>query len=401
MGENIPCVFLPPDFHISDIIAISMFVDEPFETIPKLTLAIDNDEIYLNEGVQVDNKLSWIAESLSKFRELHTNTKRFRVILKQREVDFDLNNLIFLGPTKTAKPPVGLFLLEFTSGFYCNKSEINKDIIDLNLDLILTIDYRNINAIKQQLEALDAAQKEFEEAKNKLVQSGINLEELSEIKHDYEEALKEKRRVQHEFIQQNQNMQEATIVSQSEIDRQAAVDALKQHIEANRARKQVPKEDKSEYQKMKKFRLISLNELKQIFPYTSNKNFCGLTYYQTPSNVKEFNEMRAYLGFATHYIREISNIINVPLPCILVPQAISSRIVSRTSDKVLAIPTDFNANNAKQLQIYEQTLIKAIKYLNRFFMDDNTYGNTLPEYIEHLREIDDAQLNLLIPTSQQ
>ena len=331
MSDNIQCVFLPPDFNINDILAISMFIEEPLEKIPVLQLKIDEKNLEISQGVQVENKLSWVTESVDEFKEITTATKIIEGKVDEKTFSFDLSKLVYLGPPKTASPDAGIFLLEFTSGFYCNENDYKKDTVTFNVDSILTLDYRNVSSIKNQLDELDAAQKTFEETKNRLIENGINLDELGKLKTQYEDSMREKRRVQHEFMQQNQRMQAATIHSQCEQDRQNAVDALRKHIESNKQRAEAPAPNKESYVRLVKFRKSALEELKAIFPYEDDKKLCQLVYTQTPSNLQQFNDMRAYLGFATHYIREVSRVLGVPLQFILVPLAASSKIISSES----------------------------------------------------------------------
>lgn len=401
MGENIECVFLPVDFKISDIIAVSMLVEEQLETIPTLTLVIDGNELYLNNGVQIDNKLTWTTESLEKFKETHTESKSFKIHYFDKEQNCNLSKLVFLGPIKTAKLPPNVFVLEFNSGFFIDSEFVTDEVIKFNVDFILTLDYRNVSSIKTQLDELDNAQQSFEETKNRLIESGLDLNELSQLKLQYEQSMREKRRVQHDFIDQNQKMQAATIITQNEQDRIVAVDALKAHIQVNKDKRKFDEPDKEYYQKMKQYRTLALNELSIIFPFTDAKNFCTVNYYAAPSNAAQFNEMRSYLGFATHYIREISRILGIPLPFVLYPQALSSRITSRLSDKSVLIPTDFNAVNVKNMQSYEQTLIDCAKHIIKSLVEDTNCGQTLPDYIAKLRSIDDTMLTTLIPTPCQ
>ena len=402
MTDNIQCVFLPPDFHVNDILAVSMFVTDPLETIPVLGLVIDNKEISISQGVQVENKLSWITETIDEFREITTQTKRIAIKYKGKHYDFDLSRLIYLGPLKTANPKPNIFLLEFTSGFYCNYSDYAEDSVTFNVDSILTLDYRNVNSIKTQLEELNAAQKAFEETKQKLIQSGIDLDELAKLKVQYEESMREKRRVQHEFMLQNQRMQAATIHSQAEQDRQNAVEALKKHIQANKKKAKVPEADQETYKKLVKFRESALLELKAIFPFdTDKKTLCSLQYNQNPQSVAQFNDMRAYLGFATHYIREVSRVLGIPLQYILVPLAASSKVISRVTEKPQVIPTDFSPASVKQMAMYEKSLIDCVIHIIKtLMMDYSTCGNSIAESISVLQSIDTTALETLIPIVQ-
>ncbi|EAX90302.1 hypothetical protein TVAG_446020 [Trichomonas vaginalis G3] len=123
-----------------------------------------------------------------------------------------------------------------------------------------------------------------------------------------------------------------------------------------------------------------------------------MNYYQTPANLQQFNEMRAYLGYATHYIRELSRILGIPLPFVLYPQAAASKITSRLIEKSVAIPADFNVPNIKIMQSYEQILVDCSKHiLNSLLMESEGEAN-IPVFIEKLTHIDDTALSSLIPT---
>ena len=399
MSDNIQCVFIPPDFHLNDILAISMFVETPFDKIPVLELEIDEKQFLISTGVQVENKLSWITESIDELREITTDTKEFTIKYQENLIKFNLDKLVYLGPLKTAQPKNGIFLLEFTSGFYCKEEDCTEDSITFNVDSILTLDYRNVNSIKNQLEELNSAQQTFEDTKKHLIDSGINLDELAELKNQYEESMREKRRVQREFIQQNQRMQAATIHSQCEQDRSNAVEALKKHIESNRQKSKAPEPDKESYTRLVKFREAALTELKAIFPYDKdNKTMCSLQYNQTPQNVQQFNDMRAFLGFSTHYIREVSRVLGIPLQYILVPLAASSKVISRLTEKPQIIPADFSPASVKQMNIYEKCLCDCATHIAKTLMMDVTVSSSsITDSLSLLHSIDQKALETLIP----
>ena len=399
MSDNIQCVFIPPEFHLNDILAISMFVEAPLEKIPVLELEIDDKKFEISTGVQVEKKLSWITESIDELREITTETKEFNIKYQDNLIDFNLDKLVYLGPLKTAQPKHNIFLLEFTSGFYCKEEDYGEDSVTFNVDSILTLDYRNVNSIKNQLEELNTAQKAFEDTKKHLIDSGINLDELADLKNQYEESMREKRRVQREFIQQNQRMQAATIHSQCEQDRSNAVEALKKHIESNRQKTKAPEPDRESYVKLVKFRESALSELKAIFPFDSqNKAMCSLQYNQTPQNAQQYNDMRAYLGFSTHYIREVSRVLGIPLQYILVPLAASSKVISRLTEKPQIIPADFSPASVKQMNLYEKCLCDCATHIAKtLMMDVSTGGASIADSLTLLHSINQKALETLIP----
>lgn len=398
MGDTVQCVFIPPSFNFHEILSFTIYSDAHFSEIPPLIVQIDEKQFEINKITNSDNKITWNCEKLVELKEHRTKTKEFKVKFNDLEKTIDLNGLIFLGMPRSFKPIYDVLLLEFKSGYYCRSDAISEDPVSFNVDFILTLDYRNVVQVKAQIEELQQSQKSFIETKERLVQTGLNLKELSDLKVQYEECMKEKRRVQHDFIDQNQKMQAATIITTNDEGRSALKEQLTKHIQANKERITTSKPDIEAYEKMKEYRLMALQEMLLIFPLGDNNKFCYMNYYQTPANLQQFNEMRAYLGYATHYIRELSRILGIPLPFVLYPQAAASKITSRLIEKSVAIPADFNVPNIKIMQSYEQILVDCSKHiLNSLLMESEGEAN-IPVFIEKLTHIDDTALSSLIPT---
>lgn len=399
--DELSCVFIHPDINITDIIAISLFVEDEVESIPNLEVNIGTDQISLAHGVQIETKLTWVIEWFKIAKILNPNTKVFTVNFENISTTFDLTNLIFLGPTTNTNIMPGILFLELTSGFYCNPKDFDQEQAKFNIDLILSLDYRNVTTIKTRLDELDTIERQFEQKQEQVSNIGIDISELREIQQKYEDSKKLKRRVQYQFMQHNDRQLEESIAVQHKRAQLSVIEALKQHIETNRSKKPVEVDEKENYSKLMKRRISALNELKMIFSYSSNKELCTVRYSNAPSNANQFNEMRAFLGFATHYIKEVSRVLGIALPYVLHPQATYSKIESRISEKTINIPTDFSSVAVKQLQSYESTLVEISQTILKFLFNETSIGNSLTDHIERLRALNEKDLVNLIPVAMQ
>ena len=335
MSEALNCVFIPPNFTLNDISSITIFYEKPPEESYSLSMEVDSNVYNLKEGFLSSNKITWSLDEIENFQSLSPDSTQFIIHPPDSPpISFDLSKITFLGPIKNANPPNNIYLLEFISGYYCRSEDFTEETVSFTIESILTLDYRNVQTIRQQLEDLNTAKKAFEETKQHLSESGINLEELTTLKKQYEDTMSQKRIVQHEFLHQNQRLQAAMIHSQAESDREAAVQSLKKHIEQNKTQTPPKEPTLEEQMKLVNFRLAALEELKLIFPFAEKEGrLCSVQFFSQPSNSVQWAETRAFLGFATHYIREISRIVGIPLQYLLIPRASSSQIICRLTDE--------------------------------------------------------------------
>jgi hypothetical protein len=107
-----------------------------------------------------------------------------------------------------------------------------------------------------------------------------------------------------------------------------------------------------------------LSELQVIFPIVfEEQKICSVQYSLNPATNVQWNEVRAFLGFATHYIREVARIVGVPLPYLLVPLGGSSRAVCRLSEQKFQLIADFAPQSVKAGQAYEGVLIACARHI--------------------------------------
>lgn len=398
MSDCLNCVFIPPDFHLYDILNIVYIQEEAPEHPFDLSITVNEAQYNLPSRL-TGNRICWEFEAAGDFHTIAPDVQTFELISADKSpIQYNLKELIFLGPTKCASAPNDTFLLEFTSGIYARREDYQSDTVTFTVDSVLTLDYRNVMAIRQQLEELNAAQKTFEDTKSRLTTSEIDINELSNLKAQYEECMREKRRVQHEFLQQNQKMQAAMIHNQNEQDAKDALQSLKHHIEVNKQKIQQDEPEPENYKRLLRFRESALNELKMIFPYNeTEKKLCNVQYNVQPQNVNQWNEQRAFLGFATHYIREVSRIVGIPLQYLLIPLAGMSQCICRLTDEKRVIPQDNSPQSLVKLTQYEESLISCVQHIAKTLMMTLPESKSITDFIQLIRCISVENLKTLIP----
>lgn len=399
MSETVHCIFIPTKFLMSDVISIVLYFENQPENLPILSIIVKEKKYQLRSPSISNGKISWEINSLCDFYEEAPECHQFSLLNGAQREDFSLDQLVFLGPSKTATPPPNIFLVEFISGVYARSQDYHEDTVSFKVDSLLTLDSRNVASIQSNLAMLSDENSKFEEKKRQLASTGIDLERLSELKTQYEEKMKEKRRIQYQFEQQNQQNQAESIHEQNEKEVQASVERLKKHIQENREKQQQVKStlpDPASYQKLLQFRIAALNELALIFDYQpTEKRLCTVYYIDSPKTPSEFNSRRAFLGFATHYIREISRIVGMPLSYNLIPRASSSQIVCRLTDKKWTIPTE---NHLNEFQEYETLLLNCAKHIIKPFQMSSHEPETFIESIGLLTQIGPQDLAKLNPS---
>lgn len=401
MTEQLNCAFLPPNFTLNDVSSVAMYYENPPETSHSVQLEVDSRRFDLGDGVPSGNLLSWSLDEAGDFQELTPGCKEFSIIDPNgTSTHFDLTQLLFLGPTKNSSPPSGIYLLEFTSGFFCRNEDFTGDSVTFNIDSILTLDYRNVQAIRQQLDELAQATKTFEETKQHLADSGIKLSELEQLKEQYETCMRDKRRIQHEFLQETQRMQAATLHSRAQSERDSAIQSLHRHIAQNSSQPPPQEPTLAEQRRLVRFRLSALDELKMIFPFSKeNRTLCGVAYTDSPINSQQWNETRSFLGFATHYIREVARIVGIPLQFLLVPRASVSIIVCRLTDEKRQIPVE--GSPKENITLYEQSLVACVQHIAKTLMMELPGNSSIIEYLDLILNINEEALNTLIPEGTQ
>lgn len=395
--EIINCVFIQPDFYVSDILSIVLYVDQPPKSIPSLSIIVNNQKYSLQTPTVSDGDISWNLNSICDFAEEAPQCDIFSLDKEGRIENYLLNQLLFLGPKKTAKPPLNTFLIEFPSGIYIRKKDYKDSTVSFSVDSILTLELRNIKSIQMSMAKLDEEKKKFEEKKKEL---GIDFQQLSNLKAQYEQSLREKRRMQYLCNQKEKSLKSQTEQANFQIDSQHQIQQLKEHIENNQKKiseKNSEQTSPNSYKKLLQFRLDALNELKGIFPFNENeKRICSVVYNANPTQPKQWNELKAFLGFATHYIHEVSRIVGVPMRYNLSPRAGLSMITDRVSMTQWSIPTE---DNIEKLHKYESILVACSQIItDALFMERPKNGNiTLLSFLSKLNSIGQKELETLQP----
>ena len=400
-AESLRCVFIPPKFRVSDVLAIVRACGEAPDPVPVLKIHVDGAEYELANGKYEGNRVSWSVDEVCDFEEVAPEARAFELVTdKEERIAFDLSNVVFVGPAKSAAPPKDVYLFECVSGFYARPDDFHEDVVTFTVDSLLTLDYRNVLAIRQKLEELATAQKAFEDRKEALQQAGIDLNRLANLKAQYEECMRKKRRVQHEFLKQNQKMQAAMIKNQCQQDYETAVESLRKHIEENKQKAPPAEPPRASYEKLLRFRVAALEELKMIFPFVyQEKSLCGVHYTATPTSA-QWGEMKAFLGFATHYIREVSRIVGIPLQYLLVPMASASKVVCRLTDETKQIPHEYKPETKNAAVAYENALIQCCKHIGRTLLMQIDDITDLPGHLQLLNCITSRNLETLIPMTR-
>lgn len=153
---------------------------------------------------------------------------------------------------------------------------------------------------------------------------------------------------------------------------------------------------KEYYEKLHRFRVSGLEELKIIFPFDSERKSicnCCFTPLELKHDIEIWNDNRGFFGFATHYIREISRILGIPLQFNLFPLSVSSKIVSRLDDAVFMIPAE---KNVEKMRAYESQLVKCLHHILKA-ISLVPRSSDLIDLIRQIREVDAKMLRTLIP----
>jgi hypothetical protein len=361
MSDPLKCVFLPRSFHVSDITALVYFCETEPNPLPsvKLSAASINLEFHRSPAF-ADGRVTWPL-SLPPDHPAVSATVVLVTPDGSPPIEFDLTALVFLCPGKDSGPP-GVFLLEFTSGIYGPSSESGNEYVQFTVDSMLALRYDHVLMLRQQLEELSRARSAFEDRKRAMEQDGIDFSRFAAQKAEYEELTRRKRRAQHEFLRQNQQMQAATIHSQAEYDFGTAVENLRKHTEANEQLRLGSGRRRPEV--LIRFRSKALAELQQIFPLEfGEQRFCHVAYVHAPTTQPLWNDMRAFLGFATHYVKEVSRAVGIPLPYLLVPQGGVSRATSRLTDEKHQLTPEFTQQAVKAGAAFEAALVMCAKHM--------------------------------------
>jgi hypothetical protein len=365
MTETVPCVFLPPQLSVHDIHDIVFYTESEPSAPPTLRVTISTSTFDLPPPAFSDGRLVWPLDTVAEFNGFDLESSTITVISgSEPPRAFDLHALVFLGPPKGWTPLPNIFLLECLSGLYAREADVPAGPIQFEVDSMLTLDYRNILTIRQHLDELSRSQNDLEQRKQRLAEAGIDLAHLAELKAEYEDAMKQRRRAQSEFVKQNQRMQAATFHQHAERDFESAKETLQNHIQNNQRKSQAAEGNRISHERLLAFRVAGLNELKIVFPFNfEERRLCGVQHFVNPSS-SQWNETRLFLGFATHYIREVSRIVGVPLPHSLAPLGGNSKILARLKDLKTQLTTEYSPQNTpKVVQAYESALVACCKHI--------------------------------------
>lgn len=397
MTENQNCVFIPPSFDTTELLGILCAPDPAPATAPPLRVAF-GDVVTELAGEIRGARVLWRAEG--EF-QLAGASRALRIIEGSgRELDFRLDDLLFLNPSESCALPPNVYALRFQSGLYVRRCDFGGDSVTFSASSLLTLDYENVERLQAKLSELQSVTRELSATKDRLRDAGIDLDKLASLKAQIQEALREKRVAQYRLTQENQKISAVTVHSKNEVEYNASLEALRGHIEANRRAAQEQEQRAPlavERQKLLRFRMVALDELKMIFPFDAESGaICGSVHFcSSPMQPQQWDETRAFLGFATHYIREVANVIGIPLPYSLTPMTTASRITCRLTGEVRQIP---QTEDSRTLAAYVGGLIDCIKHILDVL--DVVYEEQLSliKAIKYLYTLTEENVKTLIPS---
>lgn len=359
MTENQNCVFISPNFETSEIISIVYSTASLPDTAPVLKVSFSSVVIELQGRIKND-RIIWDVEN--SFLYASSSSEMSIIGKANEEIKFDLNDLLFYNPSELCQVPHDVYMPRFQSGLYIRRDDLKEDSVSFSISSILTLDYENIEKLQIKLDELQNASNELNETKKKLKEEGIDLEKLASLKMQIQEALKEKRIAQYKLTQENQKISAVTVHSKNEAEYNNSLEILRNHLEANRNATKVNDTSTEKFKNLLKFKLAALDELKMIFPFSlENNTICeNVHFYGNPLQQQQWDETRAFMGFATHYIREVAHVIGIPLPYNLFPLTTSSKIICRLTNETRQIP---QTEDIRQLSNYANGLMECARHI--------------------------------------
>ncbi|KAH0787610.1 hypothetical protein GPJ56_008491 [Histomonas meleagridis] len=393
MSGKSNCVFIAPKLSLTDLMTITISKKSPENSLVPIKIFVNSNRKEFQARLISDRIVYEIDDSLSNLPDAET----LKIETETNEIiEFQLSHLIFLGPTKFADLPPDIYALEFPSGLYVRQNDFHESSVSFSIDSksVTILDYNNLESLQTQLGNLIRAKEQLEQTKTQLKNSGIDLEQLSNLKTQVEHAMREKRSAQYRLTQQNQKMTAMTLHSKNETEYFSAINSLVTHLESNKSLPSPTRFPPEKYIRLLRFRVAALDELKTIFPFSAaESSLCLSHFYDAPQGI-QWDENRSFLGFATHYVKEVAQIVGVPLQHKLFPLAKSSKIMNRLTNTTRQIP---KGDDGKQMVAYAAMLIECIQQILEDLKVEYVEPVTIVKGIEYLWNINEENLKSLIP----
>lgn len=383
------CVFVRPDLRESNLISIRYV---PIESvIPPESVCIDFEgDTHQLERSEVDGEFVWEVNI-----GITPSEGSIAIYVDGDSLICNIDEVVYLGPITGGGKIKGALMFEFPCGLFCRKEDEPSEPIQFDLGVIPILEYKQVLEMEQQLMDLSSAQHVFDETKSRLEKSGIVLEELEALRLQYEGTMKENRKARFEFGKKSHLMEVASLQEHVEAQSAAALAQL-----TNPPPVIAEQDEPRNEEQLLRFRMLALNELKVIFPYTKEPTtLCGVAFPLSIQNSDQWNQKRAFLGFATHYIKEVSRVLGMALYLQLIPRSSSSMIASRLTDEVRKIPEDLSNQGKQSMERYEEWLIEATNFMVSSLMMDVSPCGTILDCLDLLHSIDEETLRVLIPYS--
>jgi hypothetical protein len=387
MSAGLECVFLPPKFAVSDILSIIYYSDSP-DHAPSISISVGKETFSFPFPNFAEGRFRWSFSSIPRLTQL--TASRFTLNATPdlpSPARFDLARLCFFGRSEYVTPRTKVFYLEFLSGLYL-RFEDHKSTTVLWPRGIASLTPCSLAAATQidsQLTAYADAQAEFSAA-----QADLEISELSRLRDEYISLYSRIEELQVQF-------------HQSTTDEQVRQDDDRRHGHILEARRSLTRHLQQTGQYPVSYshqatqegwiarRYASLAELKELFAGLEDGNCLGVKYSTIPLR-DGLDATRTFLGFATHFVKEVARILGIALPFSLVPAGASSRIEKTLIDTTIPLlPTD------RDFKQYEKALVECCNYLRESLNLSVTNRETLLEAIKAIGAISERDLHALLP----
>jgi hypothetical protein len=285
--------------------------------------------------------------------------------------------------------------LEFLSGLYARSEDFRSDSVPWKkpANSILPFSFSTVAQIEEQLDLYSDAVSDFQSA-----QEGIDLSELGRLKQQYEDLYS--RIGQHHLTLYDQSTTDQ--VAQAEAHRIHTNTVARSQFEAHLADTSPDPVKvgrvRAFHERWVRSRATALDELKQMFPLADDDRLCRVQYSTRPTK-DQWNETRAFLGFATHYVREISRVLGIPVSYSLIPLAGASRIEVPLTNAVLELPSVYSPHVLQLANNYEGALVDCCQQIGAGLeiVREFEYRVSLVQALKILNSISQSHLQKLIP----
>jgi len=401
MSETLECVFIPPRLGIGDVSAIILACEAPAGPPPVLQLLVGDATFDLPPPTEAGGCLTWVPAAVCDLAAEFGDASGFALAREGGErVAFELGALVLVAAAGAADPPSGVFLVECGGALLGRAADFGSGPVSFAVKGLPVLEHRAVVSLQEQLGDLAVGRRRFREHQRRLKRAGIDLCRLEDLRAQFEEGMRRKRRLQHALMRQNQVLQAEMTRDRCERDQANAIDGLRRHLEANRQRV-TPAGDPAAHRRLVQLRVVALGELRTVFPLVQGEGeggvtLCGARYWEAPTAV-QWGEMRAFLGFATHFVREVSRVAGIPLHYILVPHAGASRAVCRLTDEVRQIPQVIRQETRAAAAAFEVVLVECCRHVAGTLQMSFDASGGLPAHLELLNAISERDLETLVP----